>query len=123
MEAQTCIFIGAMAKMRQHNYYLYIVTNASKTVLYTGVTNDIARRLCEHYLNRGNEQTFAGKYYCYNLIYYEHYHYIQHAISRETEIKAWRRSKKLDLIKTLNPNLEFMNKSICEVWPPEIEGV
>ena len=74
--------------MKQHNYYVYIVTNFAKIVLYTGMTNDIERRLIEHYQNRG-KATFAGKYYCYNLLYYEWHQYVQHAIEREKEIKGW----------------------------------
>src|SRR3979409_1680625 len=56
---------------RDHHYYIYIVTNPERNVLYTGVTNNLGIRLMEHYANRGNTKTFAGKYYCYNLIYYE----------------------------------------------------
>ena len=79
-------------------YYIYIVTNPQKEVIYTGLTNDLQARIIEHYQNRGNEQTFAGKYFCYNLIYYEGFNYINEAIAREKEIKGWRREKKLTLI-------------------------
>ena len=53
------------------NYFVYITTNPAKTALYIGVTNDLLRRMKEHYQSRGKQKTFAGKYYCYNLIYYE----------------------------------------------------
>ena len=96
--------------MRQHNYYVYIVTNPAKTVLYTGVTNDLDARIAEHYFNRGNPKTFAGKYYCYNLLYQEHYQYVDIAIEREKEIKGWTRKKKLELIKKENPELKVLNK-------------
>ena len=79
-------------------YYIYIVTNSQKEIIYTGLTNDLQARIIEHYQNRGNEQTFAGKYFCYNLIYYEGFNYINEAIAREKEIKGWRREKKLTLI-------------------------
>lgn len=46
------------------NYFVYITTNPAKTVLYTEMTNDIVRRMKEHFLNRGKSKTFAGKYYC-----------------------------------------------------------
>ncbi len=59
--------------MKQHEYYVYITTNPNRTVLYIGITNDIARRLVEHYANRGKVETFAGKTYCYCLIYIELY--------------------------------------------------
>ena len=78
------------------NYYVYIVTNPQKTVLYTGVTNDLVQRLIEHWLERGKPATFAGKYYCYNLVYYQYIPYIINAIAREKEIKGWRRQKKDD---------------------------
>ena len=99
---------------RQYQFYIYIVTNPERTVLYTGVTNNLAQRLIEHYSNRGQPNTFAGKYYCYNLIYYESFQYINEAIAREKEIKGWRRQKKLDLIKTMNPDWTFLNPSVCE---------
>src|SRR5664279_750772 len=93
----------------QYQYFIYIVTNPQKTVLYTGITNNLSRRLAEHWHNRGKDETFAGKYYCYNLIYYESFQNVKDAIAREKEIKGWRRQKKLDLIKTLNPQWTFMN--------------
>ncbi len=94
------------------NYFTYITTNPAKTVLYTGVTNDLYTRIQEHYFNRGKKETFAGRYYCYNLIYYERFSDVNHAIQREKEIKGWTRSKKLTLIKNSNPQLGFLNKSI-----------
>jgi putative endonuclease len=63
--------------MRNYNFYVYILTNPAKTVLYTGVTNDLSRRVAEHKENKGNPKTFAGKYYCYNLVYFEHFSHIQ----------------------------------------------
>jgi putative endonuclease len=75
-------------------FYVYITTNHNKTVLYVGVTNDLRRRLYEHKENKGNGKSFTGKYYCYNLVYYEHFSHIDHAIEREKEIKKWRREKK-----------------------------
>lgn len=100
-------------------YYVYIVTNPERTVLYTGVTKDLVQRLIEHYVNRGNHRTFAGRYYCYNLIFYEDFLYINDAIAREKEIKGWRRKKKLSLIKTVNKNWTFLNAQLCEGWPPK----
>ena len=93
-----------------HTYYIYIITNKAKTVLYTGVTNHLKIRLSQHVENvdSGNI-TFASKYNVQYLLYYEKFTWIQQAIAREKEIKGWRREKKLDLIKTLNPNLEFLN--------------
>lgn len=55
---------------------------------YIQATNNLPQRLIEHWVNRGNPKTFAGKYYCYNLIYYEYFPYIKSAIMREKEIKG-----------------------------------
>ncbi len=108
-----------MFRIKQHHYYVYITTNPERTVLYVGVTNNLAQRLKEHWANRGQPETFAGKYYCYNLIYYEYHTYILNAIAREKEIKGWSRKKKLDLISTMNPGWTFLNPSICGGWPPD----
>jgi len=81
----------------------YITTNPHKTVLYTGVTNDLKTRMRQHYENRGKPSTFAGKYYCYLLIYYERYTDVNMAIEREKEIKDLSRAKKEALIAYDNP--------------------
>ena len=65
---------------KQHLYFVYIVTNHEKTVLYIGVTNNLDSRLAEHYFNKGIPKTFAGKFYCYNLIYFEEFQYVNDAI-------------------------------------------
>lgn len=95
--------------MRDHNYFVYITTNPAKTVLYTGVTNNLQRRLQEYRENKGDPNSFAGKYYCYNLIYYERHKNINHAIEREKEIKLMNRAAKEELIKDLNPKMHFLN--------------
>ena len=60
--------------MKDHNYFVYITTNPQKTVLYTGVTNDLYTRMQQHYHDATHERkTFSGKYYCYNLVYFEHH--------------------------------------------------
>ncbi|HEY8780755.1 MAG TPA: GIY-YIG nuclease family protein [Mucilaginibacter sp.] len=100
--------------MWNYNFYVYITTNPDRTVLYIGVTNDLGRRLAEHRENKGRKTTFAGKYYCYNLIYYEHFTHINNAIEREKEIKKWRREKKNLLISSLNPEWRFMNDEVNE---------
>jgi putative endonuclease len=102
-----------------HDYYVYITTNPGKQVLYTGVTNNLSQRIIEHYLNRGNSKTFAGKYYAHVLVYWEHFHYVNDAIAPEKEIKGWSRNKKLNLIKNENPNLHSLNASIVDPWPPK----
>ena len=100
--------------MKNHNYYVYITTNPRKSTLYTGVTNDLIRRVNEHYLNRGNKETFVGKYHCFNLLYYERFTVIEDAIRREKQIKRWRREKKNELISCFNPDWRFLNKELFE---------
>ncbi len=94
--------------MKVYSYFVYITTNPGKTVLYVGVTNDLAIRMNQHFENRGNVETFAGKYYCYNLVYWEPFQRIQEAIAREKEIKGWPRKKKEELIATTNPKKVFL---------------
>ena len=84
-------------------YFTYITSNPGRIVLYTGVTTDLERRVGEHFAARGNPATFAGKYYCYELLYWEAVELITAAIAREKEIKGWTRAKKDALINTLNP--------------------
>ncbi|MEO8887487.1 MAG: GIY-YIG nuclease family protein [Mucilaginibacter sp.] len=98
--------------MWNYNFYIYITTNPTKTVLYVGVTNDLSRRIQEHTENKGNKNSFAGKYYCHNLIYYEHFNDINYAIEREKEIKKWSRKKKNLLIESFNPDWRFLNNEI-----------
>ncbi|MBC7920506.1 MAG: GIY-YIG nuclease family protein [Ferruginibacter sp.] len=90
------------------NYFVYILTNPGRNVLYTGVTNDLCTRLQQHYANRGRKETFAGKYHCYKLLYYERHSDVNHAIAREKEIKGWTRAKKDALIATINPGRSFL---------------
>ena len=95
-----------------HNYFVYITTNPKKTVLYIGVTNDLKRRLFEHQENKAKSNTFTGKYYCYKLIYFEHFSNIEQAIDREKQIKNWTRKKKEYIINLKNPNWNFLNDEI-----------
>jgi putative endonuclease len=91
---------------------VYITTNFDKTTLYVGVTNDLPTRLSQHYENRGKANTFAGKYFCHQLVYWERHAEINHAIEREKEIKKWRREKKEALIHSINPEWRFLNEEI-----------
>ena len=95
-----------------HNYYVYILTNKIKTVLYTGVTNNLKERIYYHNNPEANTKAFTAKYKVFYLIYYEHFFNIDQAIEREKQIKGWRREKKDDLINEFNPKLRFLNKEI-----------
>ena len=82
-------------------YYIYLMTNKYNTVLYTGVTNDLIRRIYEH-----KEKLIGGftkKYNVSKLVYYEIFTDINSAIAREKQIKAGSRQKKIDLINSMNP--------------------
>jgi putative endonuclease len=95
------------------SYFVYITTNENKTTLYIGVTNNIQKRLGQHYADSvGMRKSFAGKYNCYFLIYYEGFDNIEMAILREKELKKWRREKKERLIQNFNPDWEFLNNQV-----------
>lgn len=85
--------------MKYHVYWVYILSSAAG-VLYIGVTNSITRRLLEH---QKPNPGFTGRHLCHRLVYYEKHQYINNAIKRETELKTWRREKKIQLIHELNP--------------------
>ena len=92
------------------DYYVYILTNKWNTTYYIGVTNDIYRRLSEH--RNKLISGFTKKYNIYKLLYYEQFNDIELAISREKQLKGWRRAKKIDLIKKINPEM----KDLSELW-------
>ena len=96
------------------NYYTYIATNKLNTVLYTGITNDLERRMFEHRdkLIPG----FTSKYNVNKLIWYEDFSSPEEAIIAEKKIKGWTRVKKLNLIKSINPNF---NDLLIE-WDPSL---
>ncbi|WP_242929167.1 GIY-YIG nuclease family protein [Pontibacter vulgaris] len=98
--------------MFNSNYFVYITSNTSRSTYYIGVTNDLARRLHEHFQNSGDKKTFAGRYYCYTLIYYERFSSPDEAIAREKQLKNWSRSKKDILIRHLNPLLKSLNSLV-----------
>ena len=85
----------------KRQYYVYILTNRTKTVLYTGVTNNLRRRILEH--KQGLVKGFTRKYRVHRLVYYEIEHNICEAIIREKRIKRWHRKWKMALIEKENP--------------------
>jgi len=95
-----------------HNYYVYILTNKAKTVLYIGFTNDIKERLYVHQNPDLLSKAFTAKYKCFYLIYWEHYQDAETAIAREKELKGWTRVKKDNLITEFNPEWKFLNNEI-----------
>ncbi len=105
-----------------YQFYVYILTNLRRTTYYTGVTNNLKRRILEHYENRGKNEGFTGRHHAYYLLYFETFRYINNAISREKEIKGWRREKKLKLIQSKNPELRFLNEELFGKWPPSAQS-
>ena len=94
-----------------HNYYTYITTNKNKTVLYIGVTNNLTERISQHRADaETNSKSFAARYNCYNLIYWEYFTDINMAIARETELKGWTRTRKEELINSFNPDWKFLTE-------------
>ncbi len=84
-----------------HAYYVYILTNVKRNVMYVGVTNNLENRIAEHRDGRGG--AFTRKYKLNTLVYAEEFQFVDEAIAREKEIKGWRRSKKDALVETSNP--------------------
>lgn len=92
-------------------YYVYIATNASRT-LYTGVTDNLERRVYEH--KNKLIEGFTKRYNITNLVYYEGTSDVQSAIMREKQIKGWLRRKKIALIEAMNPNWEDLSDGWVE---------
>lgn len=82
-------------------YFVYILTNKTNKVLYTGVTNDLQRRIYEH--KQKLVDGFTSKYNLIKLVYVQEFIDIEDAISAEKKIKGWLRQKKINLIKSVNP--------------------
>ena len=95
-----------------HQYWVYILSNKSNSVLYIGITNDLYRRYLEH--KNGIVKGFTQKYRCHSLLYYEYFTNVEEAIAREKELKGWSRKKKETLIKSVNPN--FWNLAVDLKW-------
>jgi len=104
--------------LNTRHYYVYILSNYKKTVLYTGMTNNLGQRIIEHYLERRNVKTFTGRYDVFYLLYYECTQYVNDAIVREKEIKSFSRKRKEELINSFNPQWKFLNHEVLGEWPP-----
>jgi|SRR5215216_3251212 len=94
--------------MGNKQYCVYIMTNSRHTVLYTGVTNDLIRRVEEHKKGIGSE--FTKKYNVNKLVFYECGDDINIAVAREKQIKAGSRKKKIDLINSINPDWKDLSE-------------
>lgn len=98
-----------MFKMANY-YYIYIMTNNNNSVLYTGVTNNLKRRVHEHQEGYGSALTM--KYKIHKLVYFEQTEDVKVAVMREKQIKGGSRRKKIELINQMNPSWENLAESI-----------
>ena len=93
-------------------YYVYMITNKNNNVLYTGVTNDLKRRIYEH--KNKLVEGFSSKYNLTKLVYYDETSDIKEAIAFEKKIKGWLRAKKDALINEINPEWDDLSKGWYE---------
>ncbi|HLX86239.1 MAG TPA: GIY-YIG nuclease family protein [Terriglobales bacterium] len=98
----------------EKRYYVYIMASLSLT-LYTGVTGNLYRRASQH--KAGEIDGFTKQYRINRLVYNETFQYVNNAIAREKQIKAWTRAKRLALIKTMNPTWQ----DLAEAWGDPIK--
>ena len=87
--------------------YVYIITNKYRTTFYIGITSNLKRRIHEH--SQGIGSKFISKYNLTDLVYYEEFNDINQAITREKQLKNWKKEWKLNLIKEKNPKLKTFN--------------
>ncbi|MDD8018146.1 MAG: GIY-YIG nuclease family protein [Bacteroidota bacterium] len=88
--------------------YVYILSNYNRTTFYIGVTNNIETRVAEH--RNGTASAFTARYKLFYLLYFEEFQSIQLAIAREKQLKRWHREWKLNLIRTVNPDLKDLTE-------------
>ena len=86
-------------------YYVYMMTNQYRNVLYTGVTNDLIRRVYEH-RNHLIKDSFTARYHITKLVYFEATEDVRSALEREKQIKSWKRARKDALVESQNPTWE-----------------
>ena len=99
-----------MPRRSYHNYWVYIITNKPRGVLYTGVTRGIDDRMERHVSGKGSK--FSAKYKLKLLVYYEEFQYVLNAIAREKQLKRLHREWKINLIEKSNPNWENLWKPL-----------
>ncbi len=93
------------------NYYVYMMVNANKNVIYTGITNDLVRRVYEH-KNHLDKNSFTARYNVECLVYFENTSSVEAAIEREKQIKSWNRKRKNKLVEKNNPEWKDLYESI-----------
>jgi putative endonuclease len=102
---------------REKRYYVYILSSKGR-VLYVGITGFPTARMLQH--KAGETEGFTQRYHVYRLVYFEVFSYVNNAIARETQIKAYRREKKVALIEATNP---LWNDLAAEWGQPATMGI
>ena len=102
---------------KQRTYYVYIMASKNR-VIYVGVTGFLMSRVLRHRSGEGAE--FTRRYRVHRLVYFQTFHNVGDAIARETEIKKWRREKKVDLIEERNPTWEDLAEGWGEPAPMRV---
>jgi putative endonuclease len=97
-------------------FYVYMMTNQSRVVLYTGITNSLVRQVWQH--QSGEIEGFTKAYKVHRLVYYECFDDARTAIAREKEIKDWRRTKKNALVETKNPRWTDLSPTLFQHLKP-----
>mgnify|MGYP001607840759 CR=1 FL=1 len=100
---------------REHRYYVYLLTNKNDKVMYVGVTNNLERRMYEH--KAKVVPGFTQKYNVNKLVYFEETPDVHTALTREKEVKKWRREKKNNLVVAVNPEWKDLSAGWFEISP------
>ncbi len=98
-----------------HHYYVYLLTTSNNKVMYVGMTNNLERRVYEHKMKL--VPGFTARYNINKLVYFEETQDVHAAITREKEIKKWRREKKNNLVAAVNPHWQDLSESWLEISP------
>lgn len=102
--------------MHEHSYFTYIMAGRSHT-LYIGVTRDLDKRVFQHQWRE--HDGFTAKYNCDRLVWFEGQQEIARAITREKELKGWRRARKIELIEDMNPAWMDLSRDWCDYEPAD----
>jgi putative endonuclease len=94
--------------------FIYIVTNKYNNTFYIGVTSNLPKRILEH-IEKRYENSFSARYNLNKLVYYEQFQMIGDAIAREKQLKAGSRSKKIELIRKINPKWDDLFEQIKDI--------
>lgn len=100
--------------MADHTYFVYLLASGRNGTLYTGVTNDLVRRVAEH--RDGLAEGFTKKYHVHHLTWFEVHDDIDQAILREKQIKRWKREWKVALFRETNPRWEDLYPGLLAGW-------